>query len=169
MRTHLIMNAHRLTTFQDIKTEGRKSSQAGSQCGDGEDGRRDGCGRLLEGIAQRSYQRCRKEHELQGRVLVLQGRRKRTVEGRRRATAMAEERAKSKIARKRFKCGKVGHMSKDLQSNAFVVDNKGLGKDWMLRHGEHRVECAVPLPEGDGKLRIGIDSLTVFPKTPAEY
>ena len=86
-----------------------------------------------------------------------------------RATAMAEERAKNEIAGKRFKCGKVGHMSKDLQSNAFVVDKKGLGRDWMPRHGEHRVECAVPLPEGDGKLRIGIDSLTVFPKTPAEY
>ena len=63
MRMHLVMNAHRLTTFPDIKAEVTNVKQAQSavmtkavRC--------DGCGLVLKGIAQRSFQRCWKGQEL---------------------------------------------------------------------------------------------------------
>ena len=43
MRTHLIMNSHRLATFQDIKTEVTKR-QASPECSESEIGRRNGPG-----------------------------------------------------------------------------------------------------------------------------
>ena len=69
MRSHLIMNAHRLTTFSDIKAEGTNVKQA--QSADGRDGRRNGCRLVVERIAPRSFQRFWKGHEFQGCLLVL--------------------------------------------------------------------------------------------------
>ena len=53
-RTHLIMNAHRLTTFPDIKAEVTTVKQAQSAIMT-KAGRCDGSGLVLEGLAQRSF------------------------------------------------------------------------------------------------------------------
>ena len=54
MRTHLIMNAHRLTTFLDVNAEVTNVKQA-QKCGNDKGRRCDGCGLVLEGIAQKSF------------------------------------------------------------------------------------------------------------------
>ena len=63
IRTHLIMNSHRLATFQD----GSDERQASPKCSDGKIGRRNGRGCLHERI-QVCFQRFWEETGLRGRV-----------------------------------------------------------------------------------------------------
>ena len=59
-----------LTRFWDINAEVTNVKQA-QKCGDCKGGRRDGCGLVLEGNAQRSSKGSGKSEGLRGRVLVL--------------------------------------------------------------------------------------------------
>ena len=151
IRTHFIMNARRLTTFQDVKAE-VDECQASSKCGDVEDRRRNGCGLVLGGIAQRSFQRLPKGQELRSYLLDLRKERSPSVRVPQERHNKGGGKGKSKGPKKRdgkgagkgkegfegkcFKCGKSGHMSKDCRSkemSAFRGRRRGaLVRDWMF-------------------------------------
>ena len=73
-----------------------------------------------------------------------------------------------------FKCGKIGHMSKECRSNETKrVHSKLATSIEMAMIGLSALEMGeeVQLPEEDHRIRIGIDScaaVTVFPKTVAD-
>ena len=123
MRRHLIMNSHKIATFQNFNTEDDER-EAGPECSDGKDGRRNGRGCVHEGIAPRRFQRCRKEKRTQRSCA---GTTRRAIELPTAARNRDHDRGQSKGSKKGdckgkgdkkkfkgkcYKCGKTGHMSK---------------------------------------------------------
>ena len=193
MRTHLIMNAHRLTTFPDIRAEVTNVKQA-QRAVMTKVWRRDRCGLVLEGIAQRSFQKYWKQQRLRGRVRVLrkerplsarvpqetercrQGKIERCEE---KAMAKAPEKARNGSKANVLEGEKSGHMSKDCTSketNAFEADDEEpLSEPGCFDMASIKFNAleigSVQASEGNRKLSSGIDSraaVTVFPKTVAE-
>ena len=173
-RTHLIMNAHRLTTLQGIKAEVTMGKQAQSavmaNTGDAMD----------VDVLSKGSPKGASNGEGPPNVRVPQettGCRQRKVEG---CEGGRQQRWWHEgVRRQVFQMLQGGPRVERLQvqGDACVRDGRGgLGRDWMLRHGKCRVKCirhrSVQVPEGNRKHGIGIDScavVTVFPKTVAEY
>ena len=185
MRTHLIMNSHKLAT-QDRGAECR----AGPGCGEGKDGRRDGRGCVLEGVTQRCFGRCRKRSRIRKSCdgtarrraieLPTAGRNRRipTKDSRRvRRRATAKEKATRRSSRasatsvaRRVTCRRIASPKKRVHPRG-----EGLAETGCIDMASIDLNAleigAVQLREGDRKIRIGTDScaaVTVFPKTVAD-
>ena len=102
MRTHLIINSHKLATLQSIKTEVTNVKQAQSAVM-ARSGRRNGRGCFHENI-QGCFQKFWQETRVRGRLLVLREERSSTFR-------------QSQEAKGQRQCGKMGYMSKGCRSN----------------------------------------------------
>ena len=175
MRTDLIMNSHRLTTFQNIKTQVTNVKQAQSavvaKTGDAMDVVRSRRGRpkVLRSVRERARTRrsCagtarRRASELLGgkkQKGLDKGQPKRPNKGDSEGKGNKKE-----FKGKCFKCGKMGHMSKDCRSkeaSAFEAREEGLAETGCIDMASIHLSAleigAVQLLEGDRKIRIGID------------
>ena len=150
IRTHLIMNARRLTTLQDVKAEVTNVKQAQSvvmsKTGDAMDadsfsegspkGASKGSGKgknpevtcwIFEKKGHQASE-CHKRHNKGGGKGKSKGPKKRDGKG--------AGKGKEGFEGKCFKCGKSGHMSKDCRSkemSAFRGRRRGaLVRDWMF-------------------------------------
>ena len=176
MRTDLIMNSHRLTTFQNIKTQVTNVKQAQSavvaKTGDAMDvgafskgspkgaAKCAGKGKDSEVVCwycEKKGQRasgCRKKQKD-----LDKGQPKRPHKGDSKGKGNKKE-----FKGKCFKCGKMGHMSKDCRSkeaSAFEAREEGLAETGCIDMASIHLSAleigAVQLLEGDRKIRIGID------------
>ena len=179
-RTHLIMNARR------SRHQSRSDDcQTSAKCGDGKDGKRNGCRLVLEGTALWSFQRFWKPAGVAKGTASVRAPQEterwwqRKVEGcKERRWQRCRER-QERIRRQVLQCGKSGHMSKDCrskESNAFEVgEEEPLSENGCFDMASIELNAleieSVQVPEEIRQIRIGIDScaaVTVFPKRAAE-
>ena len=188
MRTHLIMDSHRLATFQDIETEVTHVKQAQgavmARSGDamdvdaftkGSKGASKGSGKKQDSEVVCWY--CEKKGH---RASDCRKNQRDNDSGKSKGSKKGDSKGKSnkeKFKGKCYKCGKTGHMSKECRSketSAFEAGD-GLAETGCIEMASvdlHALEIgAVQLQEKDHRIRIGIDScaaVTVFPKSVAD-
>ena len=176
MRTHLIINSHRMVTFFDVKTEVTNVKQAQSavtaKTGDAMD---------VDAFAEGSSR---------GRVLVLREagpssfRLPQETEGPRQRTVEGFEETRQRMKRQQVGVqGQAKQLWQDrshaeglqIQRNECIRGEEGLAETQCIDMASIDLIAleigAVQLPEKDRKIRVGIDScaaVTVFPKTVAD-
>ena len=155
IRTHLIINSHRLATFQDIKTEVTNVKQAQSTVmawtGDAMDVDAFKTG-SSKGVSKGTGKR--KDSEVV-----------RWYHDKAQSKGSKKGDSKGQGNNQEFKCGKTGHMSKDCRSketSALEAGEEGLAENGCIEMASTDLNAleigAVHLPEKDHKIRIGIDS-----------
>ena len=174
MRTHLIMNSHRLATFQDIKTEVTNVKQAQSAVKvrsgamdvdaftKGSKVASNGSGKKQDSEVVCWYGE-KKGH----RASDCRKKQRDNDSGKSKGSKKGDSKGKSnkeKFKGRCYKCGKTSHMSKDCRSKETSAFEAGdelaeTGCIEMASVDLNALEIgAVQLPEKGHKIRIGIDS-----------